>query len=142
VPKAVLDTNILISAVITPRGTPAKLLQAWREGTFDLITSPPLLFEIKETLSLPKIAHRYRLRPEDIRDVLALLAGGAILVTGTMSISAPIGDPDDIPVLACAVEGQADYLVTGDGDLLRLRSYQQVQIIRPTNFLRILSPPR
>lgn len=139
-PKAVLDTNILISAVITPQGTPAKILQAWREGTFDLVTSPPLLFEIKETLSLPKIAHRYRLAPEDIRDVLALLASSAILVTGTISLSAPISDPDDIPVLACAVEGQADYLVTGDGDLLRLRSYQSIRIIRPTNFLRILSP--
>lgn len=141
-PKAVLDTNILISAVITPRGTPAKILQAWREGACDLVTSPPLLVEIKATLSLPKIAHRYRLSPEDIHHILALLAGGAMLVTGTMSISAPITDPDDIPVLACAVEGQADYLVTGDGDLLRLRSYQQVQIIRPTNFLRILSASR
>ncbi|MBI5410361.1 MAG: putative toxin-antitoxin system toxin component, PIN family [Nitrospirae bacterium] len=141
-PKAVLDTNVLISAVITPRGTPAKLLQAWREGTFDLITSPPLLFEIEETLSLPKIAQRYRLSPEDIRDVMALFAGGAILVTGATSVSASISDPDDIPVLACAVEGQADYLVTGDGDLLRLRSYQRIQIIQPTDFLRTLSPSR
>jgi len=140
--KAVLDTNILISAVITPRGTPAKVLQAWREGAFDLIASPPLLYEIKNTLSRPKIAHRYRLTTEDISDVLALLASGATLVTGTISISVPITDPDDIPVLACAVEGQADYLVTGDGDLLHLRSYQGIQIIRPTDFLRILSPSR
>lgn len=141
-PKAVLDTNILISAVITPRGTPARILQAWREGAFELIASPPLLFEIQETLSLPKIARRYKLTTEDIHDVLALLVSGAILVTGTTPVSTPISDPDDIPVLACAVDGRADYLVTGDGDLLRLRSYQRIQIIRPTDFLRILSPSR
>jgi len=138
VPKAVLDTNILISAVITPRGTPAQILQAWREGAFDLITSPPLLLEIKETLSLPKISHRYRLSPEDIRDVITLLAGSAILVAGTISVSAPINDPNDVPVLACAVEGQADYLVTGDSDLLRLRSYKNIHILRPMDFLRVL----
>lgn len=140
--KAVLDTNILISAVMTPRDTPAKILQVWREGAFDLVASPSLLVEIKETLSLPKIAHRYRLSPEDIRAVMTLLAGGAILVSGAASISAPISDPDDVPVLACAVEGHADYLVTGDGDLLRLRSYQRIQIIRPTDFLRMLCPSR
>lgn len=141
-PKAVLDTNILVNAVITPQGTPAKILQAWRDGIVDLIASPPLLFKVKETLSLPKIAHRYRLTTEDIRDVLTLLASSAIVVPGVTAISAPISDPDDLLILACAVEGEADYLVTGDSDLLRLRSYQHIQIIRPTNFLRIVFPLR
>jgi putative PIN family toxin of toxin-antitoxin system len=89
VPRAVLDTNILISAFITPRGTPAKVLQAWRAGRFDLVTSPPLLLELREALSRPHLKDRYRLSPTDIRDFLTLLTSAAFLVTAP-----PLGTHD------------------------------------------------
>lgn len=137
-PKAVLDTNILVSALITPRGTPGRIVQAWRDGSFELITSPSLLEELREALHRPKIAHRYHLSPKDLHDLLALLAGTAIVVSGTASVSEVLADPDDVAVLACAVDGQADYLVTGDGDLLRLKTHKGIKIIRPSAFLRVL----
>lgn len=73
-PKAVLDTNILVNALITPRGTPAKIIQAWRVEQCDLVTSPPILEELQEALSRPKIKTRYHLSSEDIRNVLTLLS--------------------------------------------------------------------
>lgn len=137
-PRAVLDTNILISAFITPRGTPAKVLQAWRAGRFDLVTSPPLLLELREALSRPHLKDRYRLSPTDIRDFLTLLTSAAFLVTAPEVVSTLLCDPDDLAVLACAVAGHAEYIVTGDLDLLHLRSFEAVQIVRPSLFLQLL----
>ena len=137
-PKAVLDTNILISALITPRGTPAKVLQAWRTGHFELITSLPLLLELREAISRPHIMDRYRLSLADIRDFLTLLTGTAFLVTAPEVVSALLRDPDDLAVLACALAGDAEYIVTGDLDLLHLRSFERVQIVRPLPFLQLL----
>lgn len=138
VPKAVLDTNILVSALITPRGTPGRVVRAWRDGSFELVTSPSLLEELREALHRPKIMHRYHLSPKDIQDLLALLANTTTMVTGTASVPDILSDPDDVPVLACAAEGQADYIVTGDGDLLRLKSYKGTRIVRPSAFLKTL----
>ena len=139
-PKAVLDTNILVSALITPRGTPAKVIQAWRVEQFELVTSSPILEELHETLSRPKIKTRYHLSSEDIRNFLTLLAHTALCVSGARSVSAPIHDPDDLRILAAAIESQADYLVTGDKELLRLKQFQSVHIMTPSAFLRVIAP--
>jgi putative PIN family toxin of toxin-antitoxin system len=138
VPRVVLDTNILISALITPRGTPAKVLQSWRAGHFDLVTSPHLLLELREALSRPHLKDRYRLSPTDTRDFITLLTSAAFLVTTREVASALLRDPDDLAVLACALAGDAEYIVTGDLDLLHLRSFEGVQIVRPSPFLQIL----
>ena len=139
-PKAVLDTNILVSAFITPRGTPAKLLHAWREEQFDLVTSPPILVELQEALCRPKIKIRYHLSLEGIHNFLTLIASATVLVPGTTTVSAPIQDPDDLMVFATAIESQAAYLVTGDKELLRLERFQSIHIITPSAFLRIIAP--
>ncbi len=112
-PRTVLDTNILISAFITPRGTPAKLLRAWRDGQFDLVTSSPMLIELQEVLHRPKICNRYHLSQEDIHNFLTLIASVTAIVPGTTTLSAPIHDPDDLMVLATVIESHTAYLVTG-----------------------------
>ena len=102
-PRAVLDTNILISALITPRGTPAKVLQSWRAGHFDVVTSQPLLLELREALSRPHLKDRYRLSLSDIRDFVTLFTSAALVVTAPNVTSALLRDPDDLQVLACAL---------------------------------------
>ena len=139
-PKAVLDTNILVSAFITPRGTPAKLLQAWRTEHFDLVTSPPILEELQDALCRHKLTRRYHLSLDDIRNFVTLLARLSIVVPGTTTVSAAIPDPDDLMVLATAIESQAAYLVTGDRALLALERFQSMQLITPVSFLRIIVP--
>jgi uncharacterized protein len=141
VPRAVLDTNILISGLITPRGTPAKVLLAWRVGHFDLVTSFPLLLELKEAISRPHLKDRYRLSPQDIHDFIALIENTALLITNPRIVSAQLRDPDDLAVLACALAGNAEYIVTGDYDLLDLHSFEGVQIVRPSLFLQLLRSP-
>jgi putative PIN family toxin of toxin-antitoxin system len=138
VPRVVLDTNILVSAFITPRGTPAKLLRAWRDGQFDLVTSPPLFVELQEVLHRPKIRARYHLTQEDIHNFLTLLASATVCVPGITTVSAPIQDHDDLMVLATAIESQAAYLVTGDNELLQLERFRSVHIITPSLLLRVL----
>lgn len=138
-PKAVLDTNILVSAFITPRGIPAQLLQAWRAEDFDLVTSPPILEELREALSRPKLQRLYHLSPEDIRDYVTLLAQVAIAVSGTRAVSAPLlRDPDDRLILAAAIGSKSDYLVTGDKDLLSLNRFHAVRIITPSAFIKMI----
>lgn len=139
-PKAVLDTNILVSALISPRGTPANIVQAWRAEHFDLAISPPILEELQEALSRPKIRRRYHLSTSDIHDFLTLLTQATILVAGTGSVSAPIHDPDDLLILATAVESHSDYLVTGDTGLLKLKRFQSIHIVSPAVFLKTIAP--
>lgn len=137
-PRAVLDTNILISALITPRGNPAKVLQSWRAGHFDVVTSQPLLLELREALSRPHLKDRYRLSLSDIRDFVTLFTSAALVVTAPDVTSALLRDPDDLQVLAYALVGKADYIVTGDLDLLHLQSFEEIKIVRPSMFLQLL----
>ena len=137
-PRAVLDTNILISGLIRLEGLPGKILLAWRAGHFNLVTSVPLLLELKEALSRPHLKDRYHLLPRDIRDFIVLLKDTALLVTAPGVVSAQLRDPDDLAVLACALAGHAEYIVTGDHDLLDLHTFEGVQIVRPALFLQLL----
>ena len=113
--RAVVDTNVWISALLNPRGAPAQLLAALRSRLFTLIISQPLLDELVEVLSRPRIRHKYRLTEQDIEDLLATLrAGEMVEVTGTSRI---VRDPDDDMVVETALVGRADALVSRDDDL-------------------------
>lgn len=138
-PRAVLDTNVFVSALINPKGPPAAVLRALRSKRFTLLSSPPINQEIIEVLNRPYLCDRYGLG-EAIFDVSFVLWEIAELV-----IDPPIvkvcSDPDDDKFLAAAVGGSAHYLVTGDvGDLLRLHKYGDVTIVSPREFLSFLRP--
>jgi putative PIN family toxin of toxin-antitoxin system len=136
--RAVLDTNVIVSGTILSAGAPADILTAWRERRFDLVIGPTILSELDRVLHLPKIARRYSLDPQDVRDLLDLLAARAVVVTERHTVPAALRDPKDSPILACAVEGQADCIVTGDRDLLDLRQFRDILIVSPAAFHRML----
>lgn len=69
--KAVVDTNTIVSAVISPKGLPGRIYQAWLKGKFSLVTSPPVIAETTRVLNYARIRSRYRLEDEDIRTVVA-----------------------------------------------------------------------
>jgi predicted nucleic acid-binding protein len=71
---------------------------------------------------------------------VTLLAHAAVVVSGTRSVSVSLRDPDDLLILAAAIESQADYLVTGDKELLHLKRFHAVHIITPSAFLRMMPP--
>jgi len=135
--RAVLDTNVFVSALISPKGPPAAILRALRSERFTLVSSPPINEEIIEVLTRPYIRDRYGLadRIFDVSFILWELAEVVIDFPEAKVCS----DSDNDKFLATAVAGGADYLVTGDvADLLRLHRYKDVSIVSPREFMSVL----
>jgi uncharacterized protein len=136
-PRAVLDTNVLVSGLISPKGPPGSILRALRRNLFTLVSSPAINDEITEVLNRPHIRDRYGLG-ERIFDVSVILWEVAELVTQLPDVRL-CADPDDDKFLATAVGGEAGYLVTGDArHLLQLREFAGVAICSPRDFLAVL----
>ena len=136
-PRAVLDTNVFVSGLISPKGPPATILKALQGERFILVSSPPVNDEILKVLHPPRISDRYGLGDRDF-DAAYILWELAELVAHVPEVRIS-SDPDDNKFLATADAGRADYLVTGDaGDLLRLRKYKKVTILSPREFLAVL----
>ena len=136
---AVLDANVFVSAALSPKGTPATILTAWRAERFQLLISPAILAEIHRVFHYPKVSARHRWPEEDLRLFIEDLARLAILTPGEHTLRVIAEDPSDNRYLECAVEGNADYVVTGDQHLLRLGTYLRVRILTPREFLGVLA---
>jgi hypothetical protein len=133
-PRVVLDTNVFVSGLISPRGIPGAILKALRSGRFTLLSSPSITEEIIEVLNCPHIRDRYGMG-DRIFDVAFLLWETAELVFHLPEVKV-CSDPEDDKFLATALGGKADYLVTGDvGDLLHLRDYKGLAIVSPREFI-------
>ncbi len=136
--KAVLDANILVSALLTSKGHPARILTQWKIGTFDLVVSPSILQEIARVLFYPKIRKRICWSDSELSDFLVNLTRFGIMVTGEPVVDLLKEDPADNKYLACAQKSEADFIVSGDHHLLELRNYKGTRIITPKAFLTIL----
>ena len=135
--RAVIDTNILVRALIMPLGTVGPVLQLLRTGDYTLLYSHSLLDELVDVLNRPRIGRKYGLDQDDIKTVLALILLRGEAVIPTRSIIA-CRDPKDNKFLEVAVAGQADVLVTGDEDPLVLHPFEGIPIVSPADFLRRL----
>ena len=135
--RAVVDTNILIRALIKPHGTVGPILTRLRANDYALVYSQPLLDELLEKLALARIRQKYALDDQAIEDTLALLALRGELVHPTRAIKV-CRDPDDNAVIEAAVVGTAEYIVTGDDDLRVLKKFETVKIVTPRVFLATL----
>ena len=85
--RAVLDANVLVSAILNAQGTPGRVLDAWREDRFQLLISPAILEEIARVLHYPKIATRHQWSKEQVHHFLALLADIALLTPSELTVS-------------------------------------------------------
>lgn len=139
--RAVIDTNILIRAVIKPGGSVGPIITRLRAGDYVLIYSHSLLDELAETLVLPRIRQRYRLDPADIETFLLYIAGRGEVVIPDRRVSV-CRDTDDNMVLEAALAGRADYIVTGDEDLLVIGTYEGIEIVPAHVFLERLDCQR
>ena len=134
--RVVLDTGILIAALITADTSPDRVYQAWRKMRFTLITS---MWQIEEF----RRASRYErvkkfLRPTEAGNLVNGLKQHAIVLTELPEVDLS-RDPQDNPVIAMAIEGKADYLVTGDRrGLLSLKRVGSTRIVTAAEFLKIL----
>lgn len=131
--RLVIDTNILISSLLTSTSLSAHLIVLWREGRFDLLTSADQLDELMRATRYPKI--RERLSPSLAGRLINEVRDLAIMVTNLPVVTAS-SDPYDNYLLAMASAGAADFLLTGDKrDLLGLKLFEGTKIITVRDFL-------
>ncbi len=132
--RALLDANVLVSAVIRPRGTPGLIVAALLErDAFELVLSPGIVAEVEAALKLKKI-RKYLREPDDAGLWLADLAALADLADDTGRAKGVRRDPDDDAVLSAAIAGRADVVVSGDADLLALGEHEAIAILTPRAF--------
>ncbi|MCF8198876.1 MAG: putative toxin-antitoxin system toxin component, PIN family [Sulfuritalea sp.] len=132
--RVVLDTNVLLSGIAYPASVPGKIISAWRHGSVDVLLSTWILDELRRVL--PRLSHRHGLTSAEIDDLVDALSFQVELVEPAPIEEPDLRDSDDQPVLgtlltALATTG-ADYLITGDKDLLVLA--ERYPIVTPANF--------
>ena len=133
--KVVLDTNVLVSALLFG-GELTKIAGFWRKGMISPLLTRETFQEFRRVLEYPKFALT--------RNEIALFLEEEILPFFTVvevkeMTKRVCRDPDDDKFIACALAGKVDYLISGDADLLTLKSYETIKITTPSQFLEIFS---
>lgn len=138
--RLVLDTNVVVSALVWG-GVPYKLIEAAAAGDIELVTSPTLLAELREVLSREHLASRLAAQRATVEQSIALYAELAISVSPLATPRVVPGDVDDDHVIAAAVAGAAETIVSGDHDLRVLKTYRRIRIVNAAEALRIIASP-
>ena len=134
--RVVLDTGILLAALITADTPPDLIYRAWRKKAFEMVSSEWQLEEVRRVSRYPKL--RKYLKPAEVGTLVNGIRHEATVVQALPNVELS-PDPYDNPILAAAIEGGADYLVTGDKrDLLSLGKIETVQIITARAFADLL----
>lgn len=133
--RVILDSNVLLAALLSPYGPPDVIFRAWRAGHFELVTSVMQLDELRRVSRYPKLktllpAHRIGTMVNNMQRAIVLD------VLGTLPKDLEADDPNDTFLLAMAISGEADYLVTGDrrSGLLSRGSIKRTRILAPSAF--------
>ncbi len=136
--RVVVDANVLISCLIRPNGRTGRIRVYMREGRFTMLYSRETLAEFVNVISRPHLAEKYRIQEQDIHAFrsLILMRGKRIEIKTHVNVCR---DPKDNIYLSMALDGRADYIVSGDGDLLSLNPFRGIPIVRPAEFLDTLA---
>ena len=133
--KAVVDSNVIISAIIGISFTSRQIFTAFVEGMFTPVVSDDLIKELRDVVKKPRLKKYFS--PINVKRFQTLIHADAINVTPAQTIDV-CRDPKDNFILAIALEARADFIVSGDGDLLALNPFKGVSILPPREFLDIL----
>jgi len=136
--RVLLDTNVLVSTAIKPAGKPAQIFQQ-ADIRYALVCTEHVLDELADVLGRPHLQKNYSdlVAAGRREQFIAVVRSLADMVEPQTTLAA-VSDPDDNHILAGAVEGRADFLVTGDPHLLKLRAYDRCKIVSPDQFLSVL----
>ena len=127
------DTNVLVSGSIVPHGNPAFILDSWRNGKIQIITSLEILEEFQRIM-----LEKFRSPKNEVEILNAFFIWKGVVVEPKKKFDIIKEDPDDNKFLEAAVEGKADYIVSGDKDLRRLNVFMGIKIISPAEMVNIL----
>ncbi len=134
--KVVLDTNVIISGLITSNGAPAEVIDFWINGFINVVSSPPLIQESLEVIVRPKFKSLGTI--DERCDLIKKLFVKSEIVIPTRILTAIPEDEDDNRVLECAVTAAVSYIISGDFHLRKLGSYEGIKIQSPDEFLKVL----
>jgi len=137
--RVVLDANQYVSSLLKLHSKPAKIVRLVYVGDLTLLLSPAILDELQRVLSYPKIKKLHRRTPEEIERFLRTLDKIAVMTPGLLGVSAIANDPSGNIYLACAVEGSADFIVSGDHHLTDLKTFRGIPIVNPAIFLKLMA---
>lgn len=133
--KAVIDTNLLVSGLFSKNTISSALQDHWINIDFILVTSIDIIKEVNRVLHYPRIQQRFAPKDENIKRFFRLIFRKAIITKDRYKTDRLTSDPTDNKFLACALEGQADYILSRDPHLRNLKHYQGIQIIDATTFV-------
>ena len=136
--RVVLDTNIIVSATILRKGHSAQVLDLWREEKIELAVSLPILEEMRKVLKQARIIKQQSMAQQDVKALIEGFRESGILTSGRLDLELVGEDPEDDKFIICAVEARADYIVSGDTHLLKLKEYQGIRIVPPREFLMLM----
>lgn len=136
--RAVIDTNVLISGIISKKSYPAKIINYWILNKFDPVVSPEIVEEYAEVLTRDKFSAlgTVSMRLDFLNKLLSL--DWVLLVHPNQKLNIIKEDPKDNIFLECAVEGECKFIVSGDHHLLQLGEYESIRIITAEEFINLL----
>ena len=137
--RVVLDANIFVSTVLKSHSKPAKIFQLAKEGKVTLISSKDILSEIKTVLLYAKLRKLHRRTPKEIGEFVKRTARVSFIVPGRTEIQEIKDDPADNKYLSAAIEGKADFIVSGDRHLKELKAFRGIRILDPSTFLAFMT---
>jgi len=132
--RAVIDTGVLVSALLRRQGITGEIVRALRDKRFILIYTTPIVVEIIEVLGCDPFRTKYQIQPEDITALINLIRLRGELVIPGRAVKV-CRDPKDAMFLEAALAGKAEAIVSGDADLLVLNPFEGTLILRPSEFL-------
>jgi putative PIN family toxin of toxin-antitoxin system len=139
--RVVLDTNVLVSALLSPLGPSAHILELALTGRLNIIISPAIIREIDTVFQYPRLKKalkKHRVSNEELEGAILKILKVATITPGENIVRGASRDPADDLVLSCAAEGRADFVISGDQDLTELESYEGIRIMLPAAFLRLI----
>lgn len=136
--KVVFDTNVIVSSVLSKEGVPARLVRRWRAKGFDLMVSSAVLSEYGRALGYSNLRPLHGLDDAAIAQTVDDFRQEALMVEPSVTLSVVVRDESDNRFLECAVEGGADFIVSGDRHLLDIGTYHGIRIITPAAFVAYL----
>lgn len=135
--RVVLDTNVVVSAVISTDGNPALIFEMLILEDLKNYTTQEIIEEIKEVLQRPRIIKRISLVEQDF--IVSTFEKISEKIVSGVKIEEIKDDPDDNKFLECAVSASADYIISGDKHLLKLHEFRGIKIVSPAEFVKLVT---
>ena len=137
--RAVVDTNIVVRALIKPGGSVGPVLGCLRDGRYEALYSQEILEELVDVLARPRLRDKYSISDDLVESILKLILWRGEEIRPSRSL-AVCRDLKNDKFLEVAVDGNADVIVSGDNDLLVLNPFEGIAIVPPVRFLEMLGP--